>query len=135
MPRRRLFTILSVLLILLGAGTIALWVRSHACTDEVGWGREHGDGYLTWGCESDRGLLVFRSMSLPRRLNNGALYNGPFSFIGGYLHTHVARPQPFTVRLSGPSAPYLALPHYALAIIFGLLATACLAIARRRIRK
>ena len=66
--RRRLFTLVSALSLLLCISTAVLWVRSYHVADAFTWSRwEASAGYSGTGVLSEHGRLLWNDMRLPRK--------------------------------------------------------------------
>ena len=123
--RRRVFTALSVLSLLLCVATLALWGRSYRYVDRVRWIGIYETTHQYFALESHRGLCALRSSrqdnrGLPIPENPGWAYltartGDPLSFLPkerflGFGYVHVGRINR-TVWL----------PHWSLALLFAIL--------------
>jgi hypothetical protein len=83
--KRRLFTILSALSLLLFVAVVVLWVRSYQTPEEVRWRVEEGGTYERWSASNRDGWLTLRTVRLTPAAFAIAHYDvePPFSGIEG----------------------------------------------------
>jgi hypothetical protein len=138
--RKRLFTCLTILSLILCLATVALWVRSYWRYDTLAHGSSGTDGFGSLGIESKYGELYLSAAHYYANLNYSNLYNeapgwsfGEHRFLTLDTHMdfakkHVKHQLVGFGSFNGDLRPVgflrsIWLPHWFLALLFAILPT------------